>query len=50
MSEYDDSSAPVAESGGEDELLDARSESAESAESGPTDLASAARLLGAEEG
>jgi transcriptional antiterminator NusG len=50
VSEYDDSSAPVAESGNTDELLTARSESAESADSGPTDLASAARLLGAEVG
>jgi transcriptional antiterminator NusG len=50
VSEYDDSSTSAPRSGGEDELFEARSESAESVDSGPTDLASAARLLGAEEG
>jgi transcriptional antiterminator NusG len=61
VSEYDNSSAPggepetdtadeLFEARSEDELFEARSESAESVESGPTDLASAARLLGAEAG
>jgi transcriptional antiterminator NusG len=52
VSEYDNSSAPggESESNSADELFEARSESAESAASGPTDLASAARLLGAEAG
>ncbi len=48
--------APPGDAGGQDEILtnaasgDARSESAESAADGPTDVASAARLLGADEG
>jgi transcriptional antiterminator NusG len=52
VSEYDSSSAPGGESEGDaaGEPFEARSESGESAASGPTDLASAARLLGAEEG
>jgi transcription termination/antitermination protein NusG len=57
LSEYDDSRAPederAGESGNESESeLDSatRSESEESAEDGPTDYASAARLLGADEG
>jgi transcriptional antiterminator NusG len=48
VSEYDSSTAPESERS--DAVADAPSESAESADSGPTDLASAARLLGAEEG
>jgi transcriptional antiterminator NusG len=57
VSEYDDSRAPedepAGDSGGEsDSELDSatRSEAGESAEDGPTDYASAARLLGAGEG
>jgi transcription termination/antitermination protein NusG len=52
VSEYDNSSAPGGEleTDAADELLEVRSESAESVESGPTDVASAARLLGAEAG
>jgi len=45
-----DSSTPSAERDELDEFGAARSESAESVDSGPTDLASAARLLGAEDG
>ena len=54
MSEYDDVAAGGSTDDdardGSDELLAAKSESEESVEGGPTDLASAARLLGAEEG
>jgi transcriptional antiterminator NusG len=55
VSEYDDSSTPTVETPADentsaDAVSEARSESAESADSGPTDFAAAARLLGAEEG
>jgi transcription termination/antitermination protein NusG len=51
VSEYDDVAAPGDEQHPElgDPFGNARSESAESAEDGPADLASAARLLGADE-
>jgi transcription termination/antitermination protein NusG len=48
VSEHDSSSAPTGVD--TDEPIEARSEAAESADSGPTDLASAARLLGADAG
>jgi transcriptional antiterminator NusG len=47
VSEYDDAAGITAAS--DETAADARSESAESAEQGPTDLAAAARLLGADE-
>ena len=47
MSEYDSSDAPLAEPERE---VDVPSESEESVEGGPTDVSSAARLLGADEG
>ena len=48
MSEYPESGTESRAP--DDSALEARSESAESAEDGPTDLASAARLLGADVG
>ena len=58
LSEYDESGTPAGELRTDDsevadvadEASEVRSESAESADSGPTDIASAARLLGAEAG
>jgi transcriptional antiterminator NusG len=50
VSEYDDVALPGDENRRPDESADLRSEAEESVENGPTDLASAARLLGAEEG
>ena len=49
MSEYDNARAPEDEPGTDQDDAP-RSESAESADGGPTDIASAARLLGADEG